>query len=93
MESEAVEAYLVPNKEELEIAENGGFVGFVESDVLDCDIEMDEMCRDAIKLDIDSCAFEVDVIEVGLPAQCRSPMRNVASDILRPVDIRCGRLQ
>jgi len=93
MESEAVEAYLVPNREALDIAKNDDVVAFVESDVLDCGIEMDEMCRDAIKLDIDSCAFEVGVIEVGLPAQCRSPMRNVASDILWPVGIRCGRSQ
>lgn len=79
MDSAAVEAYLVLRKE---------FV-FDGEDALDCNIEMDEICRDVIRLEFDSCEFEVRVIEVGLPAQCRRPIRKVASDIVRVFDVRC----
>jgi len=79
MDSAAVEAYLVLR----------GEVVFDGEDALDCNIEMDEMCRDVIRLEFDRCEFEVRVIELGLPAQCRRPIRKVASDIVRLVDDRC----
>lgn len=79
MDSVAVEAYLERNRE----------VVFNGEDALDCNIRMDEMCRDGFRLDIDSCEFDVRVIEEGLPTQCRRPIRKVASDMVRLVDNRC----
>jgi len=58
-------------------------------DALGCDIEMDDTFRAAIRLDIDSCEFVVNVIEDGLPAQCRKPIRKVASDIEKTVNAGC----
>lgn len=78
MDSAAVEAYLVPRKE---------FV-FDGKHALECNMEMGEMCRDAVRLDVDSCEFEVRVTDVGLPAQCRRPSRKAASDMIGFVDAR-----
>lgn len=85
IDSEAVEAYLMLSQEDCEKAAGGDDI----VDFLGCDIEMDELCRTAIRLDIDSCEFVVNVMEDGLPAHCRRPIRKVASDIERAVDARC----
>lgn len=93
MDSDVVEACLVPTKLNLESTEDGDVVCFNESDAAGCDMEMDEMRRGVIRVAIDGGEFEVDTIDVGLPAQWRRPRRKVASDMSSVVDARCRRRQ